>query len=67
MIVKSIKYFFDNFLNKKLDLPSNINLSEMELTHLKTTLKYLKKNSIYDYESNEPFYRVFKGKIRSNK
>ena len=59
MIVKSIKFFFDNFTNKKLILPKNIELSEMNLKDLKRTLKKLKDDNIYDYESNSPFYKVF--------
>jgi len=59
MIVKSIKYFFDSFFHKKLTLPSNINLSELSLSILKNTLKELKRNDIYDYESNSYYYRVF--------
>ena len=46
MIVKSIKYFFDNFFNfsdKKLIFPKNINLSEMDLETLRKTLSDLKK------------------------
>ena len=52
IIVKSIKYFFDNFLNKKLILPKNIDLSRMDLKILKNTLNELKKTNIYDYETN---------------
>ena len=56
-VVKSIKFFFENFGNKKLVLPSNIEFSEMKLNELKIKLKDLKK--IYDYESNGYFYKVF--------
>ena len=59
IIVKSIKYFFDNFLNKKLILPKNIDLSRMDLKILKNTLNELKKTNIYDYETNSPYYKVF--------
>ena len=59
IIVKSIKYFYDNFLDKKLNLPKNINLSELSLDNLKSTLIHLKNNDIYDYESKSPYYRVF--------
>ena len=60
MIIKSIKYFFENFLNKKLILPvKNINLSEMNLNSIKKVLNELKRNNIYDYESTNPYYRVF--------
>jgi hypothetical protein len=31
IILKSIKYFFDNCLDKKLNLPKNINLSELRI------------------------------------
>ena len=58
MVIKSIKFFFENF-NKKLSLPENIELSEMNLKDLKNTLEKLKKNNIYDYESNSPFYKLF--------
>ena len=61
MIVKSIKYFFDNFSDKKkeLILPKNINLSEMNLKTLRNTLNDLKKAEIFDHETNSPYYRVF--------
>ena len=58
-IVKSIKFFFDNFLGKKLILPKSINLSEMDLKTLKSTLKDLKTKNIYDYEENSSYYKVF--------
>ena len=59
MIVKSIKYFFDNISGKKLILPGNIILSEMDLKKLKITLEDLKRKNIYDYEQISPYYRVF--------
>jgi len=59
MIVKSIKYFFDNLSDKKLILSKNINSSEMKLETLKTTLEDLKKKDIYDYEMSNPYYRIF--------
>ena len=59
MIVKSIKYFFGYFKNKKLILPKSINLSEMDLTNLKRTLNNLKERDIYDHKANSPYYRVF--------
>ena len=59
MIVKSIKSFFDNFPKKKLILSSDINLSEMNLRKLQSTLQELKNNNIYDYESDNLYYRVF--------
>ena len=43
MIVKIIKYFFDNL--KKI-LTKNINISEMNLNNLKKTLNELEKNGI---------------------
>ena len=58
-IVKSIKYFFDNFSDKKLILPKDINLSEMSLKTLKRTLNELKSINIYDYEIISPYFRVF--------
>ena len=58
MIVKSIKYFFDN-LDKELILPKDINLSEMKLETLKNNLRDLEKKDIYDYKQNSPYYRVF--------
>ena len=59
MIVKSIKYFFDHFSEQKLDLPQNINLSDLKLQTLKSVLNELKVSDIYDYESTSPYYRVF--------
>ena len=59
MDVKSIKFFFENFSNKKLTLPKNIDLSTMKLEDLKRTLNKLKNDNIYDYESNSFFYKVF--------
>ena len=58
MIVKSIKYFFDN-LDKELILPKDINLSEMKLETLKNNLRDLEKKDIYDHKQNSPYYRVF--------
>ena len=57
IIVKSIKDFFKNFLNKELKFKDN--LSEMSLENLKSTLNQLKTDKIYDYESNSPYYGVF--------
>ena len=59
MILKSIKYFFDNLSNKKLTLPRNINLSEMSLKDLKRILQELKHQEIFDFESNSPYYKIF--------
>ena len=59
-IVKSIKYFFDNFTDKKLlYLPKDINLSDMNLKTLTTTLKKLKDDGIYEYNSTSLNYEVF--------
>ena len=64
IVVKSIKFFCEDCLKKKLtSLPDNIELSNMNLTDLRRTLKDLKepKKYIYDYEfeSDSPFYEVF--------
>jgi len=60
MIVKSIKFFFENFLKKPLKLLlKDIELSEMDLEILKRTLEKLQKDNIFDYKSNSLFYRVF--------
>ena len=59
MVVKSIKFFFENFPNKKLTLPKNINLSEMKLSDLRKVLKKLEDDKIYDYKSTSNFYIVF--------
>ena len=58
-IVKSIKYFFDNFSNKKINLPKNLNLSEYSLKELKNELDELKTNDIYDYTSKSQYYKIF--------
>ena len=59
MVIKSIKFFFENFSNKKLSLPKNIELSKMNLKDLKRTLEKLNKDNIYNYQSNSPFYKIF--------
>jgi len=61
MIVKSIKFFIEDGLKKKLKtLPNNIELSKMNLSDLRRTLKDLKDRYIYDYEIDDPFfYEVF--------
>ena len=61
MIVKSIKFFIEDGLKKKLTtLPKNIELSTMNLTDLRRTLTDLKNRYIYDYEIENPFfYQVF--------
>jgi len=79
MVIKSIKFFFENFSNKKLTFPKNIELSKMNLKDLKRTLEQLNKDNIYNYQSNSPFYKIFtsfyekkeaidflKGKINTN-
>ena len=71
-IVKSIKYFFDNFSDKNLSSLNNmnLNLSEISLTELKNNLEQLKRDiifgqnaavvhDIFNYESNSSFYQVF--------
>ena len=59
MIVKSIKYFFDNFSDKRLNLPNDINLSEMNLKDLKLTLNELSRDDIYNYKVVSRYCRVF--------
>ena len=61
MIVKSIKFFIEDGLKKKLKtLPNNIELSTMNLSDLRRTLNDLKGRNIYDYEIDDPFfYQVF--------
>ena len=58
-VIKSIKFFFENFKNKKLILPKNIELSKMNIQSLRTNLQNLKNDNIFDYESDSPFYKVF--------
>ena len=57
--IKSINYFFDTFLSKKLTIPKNINLSTMNLKNLKFILEKLKKDNIYDYESDSYYYNIY--------
>ena len=57
--IKSMKFFFDNFTKKKLSLPKNAELSTMKLKDLKKTLKKLKDDNIYDYESKGNYYKVY--------
>ena len=59
MDIKSIKFFFDNFSGKKLQLPENLELSKMNLENLMETLKKLKKVEIYDYSKNYKYYKIF--------
>ena len=60
IVVKSIKFFFENFGNKKLILPKNIELSKMNLKQLNTNLKVLRDGNIFDYQTdNSYFYKVF--------
>ena len=48
---KIVKYFFFIFWVKLI--------SEMNLSTLQNTLNQLKRNGIFDYESNSHWYRVF--------
>ena len=64
IVVKSIKFFCEDCLKKKLkSLPDDIELSKMNLPVLRRTLKDLRnpQKYIYDYdfESDSPFYEVF--------
>jgi len=60
MVVKSIKFFFENFQNKKITLPKNIELSEMKLIDLKRSLDKLQNDNIYKYKSdNSDYYKIF--------
>ena len=59
IVVKSIKFFFENFGSKKLILPKNIELSKMNLKQLNTNLKVLKGSNIFDYSTDSYFYKVF--------
>jgi len=57
-IVRSIEYFY-KFLNKKLKFPENIILSDMDLTTLEVVLKQLKNEGIFDYDSENNYYKIF--------
>ena len=61
MIVKSIKFFIEDGLKKKLTtLPNNIELSKMSLSDLRKELTYLEDKNIYYYNIDNPFfYQVF--------
>ena len=59
MDIKSKKLFFANFSNVNLLFPKNIELSKMELGDLKRTLRQFQQNNIYDYESNNEYYKIF--------
>jgi hypothetical protein len=61
--IKSITYFF-NCINKKDEWNKNLsktyeNLSEMNLTDLKTNLKKLKEDGIYDHETKNNYSKLF--------
>ena len=61
-IVKSIKYFFDNFSYKKITLLENMNLNLSEinsLSNLQKILNQLKRDEIFDYELNSQSYSIF--------
>ena len=61
-IVKSIKYFFDNFSYKKITLLENMNLNLSEinsLSNLQKILNQLKRDEIFDYGSNSQCYSIF--------
>ena len=58
VVIKGIKYFFD-CLNKKLVLPTNLALSQMNLNSIKMVLQQLKKENIYDYQSKNLCYKIF--------
>ena len=60
--IKSIKYFFENFLSTKLTIPEDIEkkgLSNMKLIDIKRILEKLKKENIYNYESDSYYYNIF--------
>ena len=59
VIIKSMKFFFDNFAKKRLSLPKYIELSTMKLKDLIKTLKKLKEDNIFDYESKGNYYKVY--------
>ena len=58
VVIKGIKYFFD-CLNKKLVLPTNLALSQINLNSIKIVLQQLKKENIYDYQSKNLCYKIF--------
>ena len=71
IIEKNIKYFFDNFSNRKLSLPQNINLLEMNLKTLKITLNQSKRESLLyrvftSIDEKKETIDFFKSKINSN-
>ena len=59
LIVKSIKFFIEDCLNKKLSLPKDLELSKMDLRNLKIILSELKHQNIYENESWSSFYKIF--------
>ena len=60
IIIKSIKFFIENCFNKKLiNLTKDLELSKMNLTALKSTLKDLKDKNIFDYNYKSSSYKIF--------
>ena len=57
--LKGIKYFFSIVKSKDLNLPINIELSKMNIKEIKDILKQLKKDKIYDYKSDNHYYKFF--------
>ena len=57
--IKNIKFSFDNFSSVKLRLLNNIELSKMKMIDLKNILNKLKRDNIYDYESDNHYYKIF--------
>ena len=57
--IKNIKFFFSYFSPEILPLTENIELSKMKLNDLKRTLKKLRDNGIYDYQSYNNFQNIF--------
>ena len=57
--IKSINYFFETFLSRKLTIPKNINVSTIHFNALKFILKKLKKDNINDYESDNYYYNIY--------
>ena len=60
IIVKSIKFFIENCFNKQLiTLTKDLELSNMNLTDLKSILKDLKDKNIFDYNYKSSSYKIF--------
>ena len=57
--LKGINYFFSIVKSKELNLPINIELSKMNIKEIKDILKQLKKDKIYDYQSDNHYYKFF--------